>query len=283
MILDAQTCKEIRSIIAENFGLAFPKVINKISSIGFERLRKEYNSLVNFFDEKYPDVLDEYRRYMAVLTLADALLNVVLSEECEDTQEDFSALLEDAKLNAKEIFKLLPTNDEISDTAREKEFVLGVVAQSQNSFIGGNVPLERMQAIKGKFDSPYNYITVAALKKAFTEEGFDYRKLVSDLVEDGFFIPNDRVEKGYKKPRPTVKVWLGKGATNCYRFRNDFEPEIKRPPEEPPEKPIEEPSEEPIKRTLEEELQDVVDETFGFKKSPSKESFGEKPPREPPD
>ena len=117
-------------------------------------------------------------------------------------------------------------------------------------------------------DRPYSYITVAALKKACAEEGFDYRKLVSDLVEDGFFIPN-------------VKV--GKGATNCYRFRNDFEPEIKRPPEEPPEKPIEEPSEEPIKRTLEDELQDIVDETFGFKKAPYKEAFVRKPPRKPPD
>lgn len=62
-------------------------------------------------------------------------------------------------------------------------------------------------------------LTVAALKKACAEEGFDYRKLVDDLVADGFFVPSDTVEKGYKKPRPTVKVWLAKSATNCYRFR----------------------------------------------------------------
>ena len=281
VILDADTCKQIRNIIAENFGLAFPLVIDKISSIGKKTLKEIYNQLVEFFVEKYPDVLDEYCRYMAVLTLADALLNVVLSEKCEDMQADFSALLEDAKLNAKEIFKLLPTNDEISDTAREKEFVLGVVAQNQNSFIGGNVPLERMQAIKGKFDRPYTYITVAALKKACDDEGFDYRKLVSDLVADGFFIPSDKVEKGYKTPRPTVKVWLGKGATNCYRFRNYFEPEIKRPPEEPPEKPIKKPSEE-------ETLQDIVDETFGFRNEKQQEVsdkkiFNKKIPGKPPD
>ena len=281
VILDADTCKQIRNIIAENFGLAFPLVIDKIFSIGKKTLREIYSKIVDFFAEEYPNVLDEYRRYMAVLTLADALLNVVLSEECEDTQEDFSALLEDAKILAKEIFPLLPTNAEISDTVREKDFVLGVVAQSQNSFIGGNVPLERMQAIKGKFDRPYTYITVAALKKACDDEGFDYRKLVSDLVADGFFIPSDKVEKGYKTPRPTVKVWLGKGATNCYRFRNDFEPEIKRPPEEPPEKPIEKPSEEEI-------IQDIVDETFGFRNEkqqevPDKKIFNKKIPRKPPD
>ena len=109
-------------------------------------------------------------------------------------------------------------------------------------------------------DRPYSYITVAALKKACVEEGFDYRKLVSDLVEDGFFIPNDKV---------------GKGATNCYRFRNDFEPEIKKPSEELLERPIE--------KTFKEELEDIVDETFGFKKAPYKEAFVRKPPREPPD
>ena len=222
VILDADTCKQIRNIIADNFGLAFPLVIDKIFSIDKKPLREIYNKIVEFFAEEYPNVLDEYRRYMVVLTLADALLNVVLSEECEDKQEDFSALVEDAKILAKEIFPLLPTNAEISDTIREREFVLGFVTQNQSRFIGGNVPLERMQAFCGKLDDPkFIYITVAALKKACAEEGFDYRKLVSDLVADGFFIPSDTVEKGYKNPRPTVKVWLAKSATNCYRFRTE--------------------------------------------------------------
>lgn len=222
VILDADTCKQIRNIIAENFGLAFPLVIDKIFTIGKKPLREIYNKIVEFFAEEYPNVLDEYRRYMAVLTLADALLNAVLSEECEDNPEDFSALLEDAKILAKEIFPLLPTNAEISDTVREREFVLGFVTQNQSRFIGGNVPLERMQAFCGKLDDPkFIYITVAALKKACAEEGFDYRKLVSDLVADGFFVPSDTVEKGYKNPRPTVKVWLAKSATNCYRFRTE--------------------------------------------------------------
>ena len=282
VILDKQTCKEIRSTIAENFGLAFPKVIEKISSIGFERLRKEYNSIVDFFTEKYPDVLDEYCRYMAVLTLADALLNVVLAAD-----EDFSVLLDDAKVLAKEIFPLLPTNAEISDTLREKEFVIAFITQNQSRFIGGNVPLDRMQAFCGKLDDPkFTYITVAALKKACADEGFDYRKLVSDLVADGFFVPSDTIEKGYKNPRPTVKVWLAKSATNCYRFRKESKNE--KPPEpqktNEPEKPIKksEPS-----LTQEQNLQEIIDETFGFNveqeiKKPANPTL-EPPPGEPPD
>lgn len=222
VILDAETCKQIRDIIGDNFGLAFPLVIDKIFSMGKKTLRESYSKIVEFFADEYPNVLDEYRRYMAVLTLADALLNVVLSEEGEDTQKDFSALLEDAKILAKEIFPLLPTNAEISDTVREREFVIGFITQNQSRFVGGNVPLERMQAFYGKLDDPkFIYITVAALKKACAEEGFDYRKLVSDLVADGFFVPSNTVEKGYKNPRPTVKIWLAKSATNCYRFRTE--------------------------------------------------------------
>ena len=107
--------------------------------MGKKTLREIYSNIIEYFEDEYSNVLDEYCRYMAVLILADALLNVVLSEECEGEQEDFSTLLEDAKLNAKEIFKLLPTNEEISDTVREREFVLGFVTQNQSRFIGGKI------------------------------------------------------------------------------------------------------------------------------------------------
>ena len=215
VILDADDCKKVRNIIAENFGLAFPKVIDKILAVGKKTLKEIYSKIVEFFAKKYTDVLDEYRRYMAVITLADALLNSALF----DTQEDFDALLDDAKHNADEIFKLLPTIVEISDTAREKEFVLGFIAQIQNRLIGGSVPLERMQIVSGKFETDYLYITVAALKKACADEGFDYKKVVADLIEEGFFIPDDKIEKGRRTPLATVLKKIGETKTRCYRIR----------------------------------------------------------------
>lgn len=217
VILDAEDCKQIRNIIAENFGLAFPKVINKILAVGKKTLKEIYSNIVEFFAKKYPDVLDEYRRYMAVLTVADALLNFALSDK--GTQEELAFLLNDAKHNADEIFKLLPTIVEISDTAREKEFVLGFIAQIQNRLIGGNVPLERMQIVSGKFETDYLYITVAALKKACADEGFDYKKVVADLVEEGFFTPDDKIEKGRRTPLATVLRKIGETKTRCYRIR----------------------------------------------------------------
>ena len=220
VILDAEDCKQIRNIIAENFGLAFPKVINKILAVGKKTLKEIYSNIVEFFAKKYPDVLDEYRRYMAVLTVADALLNFALSDK--GTQEELSFFLNDAKHNADEIFKLLPTIVEISDTAREKEFVLGFIAQIQNRLIGGNVPLERMQIVSGKLETDYLYITVAALKKACADEGFDYKKVVADLVEEGFFTPDDKIEKGRRTPLATVLRKIGETKTRCYRIRTEL-------------------------------------------------------------
>ena len=212
IILDAESCKEIRNSIKDNYGLAFPLVIDQISAIGVETLKNAYNSIVAEFDEKYPDVLDEYRRYMAIITLADALLNAALGE-------NFDTALQDAKLNATQIFPLVPTTAEISDTAREKDFVLGTIAQNQSRFIGGNIPLDRMQAICGKLDDPkFIYAAAKFLQDACSAEGFDYKKLVDDLVADGFFVPADTIEKGRKTPLTTVKKQLGKVNTRCYRI-----------------------------------------------------------------
>ena len=214
IILPADTCKEIRSIIKENYGLVFPIVINKIFELGFENLRKWYSEIVDSFSKAYPDLLNDYCRYMAIITLADALLNSVLGNK---------NVLDDAIIASKAIFSLIPTTSEISDTARERDFVLSFIAQNQSRFIGGNIPLDRMQMIYGKLDGvEYVYITVKALQDACKNEGYNYRKLVDDLVADGFFIPADTIEKGRKAPRSCVKQRIGQMAgVWCHRIRQE--------------------------------------------------------------
>ena len=215
-ILLADVCRLIHDIIKENHGLAFPLVIDKISEVGFETLRQAYQDLVNLFTAKYPDLLNEYCRYMAVLTLADAILNAVLIDA--DTLP-----LDDSIQNANVIFKLIPTNAEISDTAREKNFVISVIAQNQNRFIGGNVPLDRMQTICGKLkdNDGYTYIAAKFLQDECERNGFDYHKLVSDLVAASFFVPADNIETGKKSTLTTVQKKIGKVNTRCYRISND--------------------------------------------------------------
>ena len=219
-ILSATDCKEIRNIIKDNNGLAFPLVINKIFELGSDKLREVYNNVVDTFTENYPELLNEYCRYMAIIVLADTLLNSALGINTVKlaTGKTIKAI-DDAKLNAREIFKLLPTTVELSDTARERVFVLGFIAQNQNRFIGGNVEVDKMQMIYGKFAEDYIYITVVALKKACADEGFNYRKLVSDLVEDGFFVPSETIKRGYRKPLATVQKKIGKANADCYRIK----------------------------------------------------------------
>ena len=219
-ILSPEDCKTIRNIIKDHHGLAFPLVIDKIKEIGKEKLCNIYEDIVETFVKTNPNLLNEYCRYMAVIVLADALLCAALANvDNNDTQSDLSLFLDDAKLCAKEIFKLIPTNSEISDADRERDFVLGFIAQNQNSFAGGEVPLEKIPTIRGQFTNEYIYITVAALKKACTDEGFDYRKLAADLVAASFFVPSNKVEKGYKTQQAFVQKKIGKANTRCYRIR----------------------------------------------------------------
>jgi uncharacterized protein (DUF927 family) len=209
-ILSPDDCKSIRDIIKENCGLAFPLVINKVFELGFDNLRKWYTEIADSFSKTYPELLPDYCRYIAILTLADGLLNSALGT---------NNALADAKLWAKEIFKLIPTVAEISDVAREKEFVRGFVAQNQSRFVGGNVELDRMQAFFGKLDEPdYTYITAKALQDACNADKFDYKKLVDDLIADGFFIPSDKIKKGRKTPPATVQKKIGKVNVECYRI-----------------------------------------------------------------
>lgn len=222
-ILDAETCKIIRDTITDNYGLAFPLVVDKVLEFGRDKLRGVFEEMVDTFAEAYSDLLPEYRRYMAVLTLADTLLNSALFGNTV-VAEDGRILKasDDAIINAAKIFKLIPTTNEISDTPREKDFVCGFINQNQSRFIGGNVPTDRMQIISGilRCGDGFSYITSKALSDACAGGGFDYRKLVNDLVAIGFFVPANTIEKGRKTPLATVQKQIGATYARCYRIPN---------------------------------------------------------------
>ena len=225
-ILPADVCKIIRDTIKENCGLVLPLVVDKVKELGEENLRGVFKEMVDTFEERFSEILPEYRRYMAILTLADTILNAATFGNTITTDDGKTIKAsDDAIINTAKIFPLIPTVAEISDTAREKDFVRGLVAQNQNRFIGGNVPLERMQAIWGTIeDKIYIYITARALKDACKNEGYDYRKLVADLVTDKFIIPSTKIKKGCKKPLDTVQRKIGKTNADCYRIsRSIFE------------------------------------------------------------
>lgn len=207
-ILSPDDCKMIRDIIKKNYGHALPLVVDKIVELGADNLREYYEETIGAFVETYPDLLPEYCRYLAVLVIADGLLNSVLGER---------NALTDATLAMKEIVPFIPTLTEIADTPREKDFVMGFISQNQKLFVEGSAKPEFTPAL-GRFDPDYIYVSVKPLQDACKTAGFDSRKLAADLIADGFFIPADKVETGRKTPRDSVKQRLGKVLTWCYRI-----------------------------------------------------------------
>lgn len=211
--LPANDCRDIRRIIADNYGHALPLVLDKILNTDKDLLIDMSNKMEDTFAAQFDKHLAEHRRYIAVVTLADALLNSVLFGDTV-TLPDGSAgkPSDDAVLNAGRIFKLIPTTEDISYADRAKAFVRDFVGENQNCFVGGAKALEHMQACFGKLDDPnYIYVTCKALKDATTRAGFDYRKLRDDLANAEFF---DTVNgKSY------VKCRVGKVAAWCHRIK----------------------------------------------------------------
>ena len=216
-ILSADDCKTIRGIIKKNYGLILPLVIDEFFKYGFDNLRELYNEIVKNFTDLYPYVLQEYCRYVALLTVADAILNITLGVE-----ENFA--FKDAIDNARKIFDLVPTNEEISDTPREIEFVTGFITQNQKCFLNATVDttIDKSPRVYGKFDEDFVYITTTALKDACKQNNFDYNKIVADLSDEKFFLPDDKIPKGRKKPYSFVVRKIGRATLNCFRIPEEF-------------------------------------------------------------
>lgn len=222
-ILSAADCKAIRDIIRENYGFAFPRVVDKIIEVDKDKMRFMFDSMLDVFAEKFSEILPEYRRYMAVLTLADAILNSVLfGDRIKLDDGSIVKPSDDAIIAAAKFFPLIPTISEIADTPREKEFVRNFIAANQNHFIGGNIEDSKIQGIWGKLDDAdgFSYIIPKPLKDACIKEGFDYRKLVADLVVDGFFTPSTTIKKNCKSPLNTFQKKIGKANPYCLRISN---------------------------------------------------------------
>lgn len=215
-ILPPDICRDVRDIFCDNYGWIFPAVIDEILEVGFDALRALYKIAQKRFSEHYPEILDDYRRYIALVTVDDLILNKILSVD-----EEVAAA--DALKNAFEIFKLVPTRAEISDASRELDFVRDFVTVHQKYFEGfRDFDATKVPKIFGKFDAEFVYIVGSVLKDECKRCGFDYKKLVADLIASGAIIPADKVETNHRKPLSTVQTKINGCNSRCYRFVNDL-------------------------------------------------------------
>ena len=118
-----------------------------------------------------------------------------------------------------EIFKLIPTIEEIDDTAREKDFVKGFISQNQKYFLDATpASIEQLPCVYGKFENDFVYINKEVLKKACESSGFNYDKIVADLIADEFFIPSNSIPNGRKKTYNFVQKKINRINTSCFRI-----------------------------------------------------------------
>ncbi|MBQ7705031.1 MAG: hypothetical protein IJT73_06375, partial [Selenomonadaceae bacterium] len=195
----------------DNYGHITPLFIEKIFEYGKDFLREQYKIITDSFAKAHSDILPEYQRYIAVITLADTVLDICLGVD-EETA------LSNAVKNALKILRLIPTITEIDDTTREINSIKGFIAENQSRFIGGNVDTDKIQKFYGTIESDCIYITVAAMKQACTDGGFNYDKVVTDLITAGVILPSNKIKKGYKNPLKTFQKKLGKTNSDCYKI-----------------------------------------------------------------
>lgn len=228
-ILPSEMCKEIHDTIKNNHGLIFPLFLDELQRRGKDDLREIYSDFVENFVETYSkpadeeekslQILPEYCRYISLVSVADFILSVVFGENEESA-------ISAATDNAIEIFKTVPTVEEIDDAARAREMILGFIAKFAAHFEGlDGYELNHGRDAYGKkgvSEDPYFYITIDAVKTACKESEFDYQKLVKDLINDGFFVPAEKIETGYKKPRPSVVTRISGISARCYRIKKEI-------------------------------------------------------------
>lgn len=211
-VLPPDICADIWDNIKNNYGFAFSPYIDQLLNYGFDNLHEKYKEIVENFTKNFPNILPEYCRYMAVITLADTFLNVALGI-------DKTEGLENAVIIADKIFPLVPTKTEIDDTAREIDFVKSFIVRFSAHF-KGNLNFNPSLELFGERDDTEGYLFIinTVLNEYCIKAGYNSKKFANDLAEKNFFVPADNIEKG-KKPRNTIVKRINGDSTRCYRIR----------------------------------------------------------------
>lgn len=194
VIIDAENCNFIREIISDNYGLAFPLVLELAKKFGNDYLRERFKNLVNQYETiSKGKKLTEYCRYISVGIVGGFLLHMIMGDN-EETA------FEKAFKTGLEILKLAPSNEEIDVVKKQKILIQDFIAINQNHFIGGNVDTDRIQGMWGKIDdADFAYINRSIVENFCKQNEIDYSTFVKNLIADGFFVGDSKDSAIQKK------------------------------------------------------------------------------------
>ena len=143
------------------------------------------------------------------------MLNVALGVDPEVAVDDSVTTFQD-------ILEMAPTQESLSDATREKDFVMSFIAINESKFVGSSSYNDDHPPtqVYGEFRDRYLWIIGKVLKDACNASGFNSKKVVTDLIAEGFFVPDDKIENGSKTPRHDIKHRIRGANSNprCYRI-----------------------------------------------------------------
>ena len=184
------------------FGHGAKIFLEKLQAETLDSLRDAYRLICNAFKNKFPAYIDDHRRYIAAVTVADVLIQKFFFGVDDDTA--FNSALD----NAIKIFDLIETQINLSDEEREKEFISGWLAENRLHFIGGTSEKEEklVTPVFGEFKDNAAYVIGTTLKEVLRRAGMSYSKVRTDLLSAGV------IEKVDGKDASQKKI----GGVNCF-------------------------------------------------------------------
>ena len=194
---DKSIFKRIRDSVQRNYGHAADVFITALENENFENLRVAFKDICDVLPSLFPKHSADYCRYIAVVTLADSLMTRYIW-----SAEDSKAL-ESAMINAEKIFAWVEEKQALSDAEKEKNIVEGWLAANRGEILNApwfeekffdsnhvehtKAPIQRH--IIGYYEDHNIYILVKELRAELTRYRLNYSKVVTDLINIGFFIP----------------------------------------------------------------------------------------------
>ena len=151
------------------------------------------------------------------------LLTVYNMNLAIDEATNFKNTLGDALSCMKELFALIPTANETDPATAAADIVRGFFATYPRYFVdGAGFDPKFSPKVLGKLrdDDGYSYLTVEGLKEICKLNNIaDPRTFGDGLTRSGFFVADDKVQKGRKTPRSTVMKRIGSLNVRCYRIK----------------------------------------------------------------
>ncbi|MBR1728079.1 MAG: DUF927 domain-containing protein [Selenomonadaceae bacterium] len=214
-VVPSELAKKLYANINDHFGFAGQAFIDRLINEDFNNLRNLYREeMIPSLQSHFPNHLDDHIRYVSLVTIADCLLNHYFFNV------DIESAKKSALLNAVRIINLLQTKDEISDVKREWNFILGWIAENNSHFEGSQSfdNDKKPSQIYGAYKDNYLYINIKSLKDALEREKISYKKVLHDLANAEYIVPDNKVEKGKKNPNLTVISKINGVSVRCIRI-----------------------------------------------------------------